>query len=149
MVRHHGVSVTQTREFEKGGGETATYVVPPPRVLKTVKCPVPGCQAVVHITSRLRENFMYKHFRLQVAVAQEGTETLPRFKLYGMNMPAGRLIKHQRKRRCDRNTQMQWWRRDVAIPSRYTEDTFSFTGEDEVQCIEGVGMFKYLRQLVE
>ena len=35
-------------------------------------------------------------------------------------------------------------RRDVAIANQYAEASFSLTGEDEAECIEEVGMFKYL-----
>ena len=68
-----------------------------PRVLKTVRCLVTGCPAVAHITGRLREHFMYRHFFLPIAVVQEGMEPLPCCDLCGLHMPAGRLIKHQRK----------------------------------------------------
>ena len=51
----------------------------------------------------------------RVAVVQEGKEPLPRYNLCNMHMPAGRLINHHRTKRCDRNTYMQWKRRDVAI----------------------------------
>ena len=59
-----------------------------PRVLQEVKCPVPGCPAVAHSAGRLREHFMYCHFRSQVLVLQEGVKLLPQFDLCGMHMPA-------------------------------------------------------------
>ena len=43
-------------KVERGGA--VTYVFPFPRMLKTVICPVDGCQAVVHSTGRMREHFM-------------------------------------------------------------------------------------------
>ena len=58
-VQWHGVSAPQTRGVDKGGGEPGTYVVSFPRVLKTVKYPVPGCMAVVHSAGHLYEQFMY------------------------------------------------------------------------------------------
>ena len=60
-----------------GGVEPTTYVVSFPRVLKTVKFPVTGCPEVAHSAGRLRENFVYWHFLLRVAVVQEGKEPLP------------------------------------------------------------------------
>ena len=77
-----------------------------PRVLKMVRCLVPGCPSVAHSVGRMREPFMYRHFFAWIAVVQEGREPLPRCDLCVMHMPAGRLLKHQRTKRCDRNMQM-------------------------------------------
>ena len=44
--------------------------------------------------------------------------------------------------------QMWWRRRDVATASRCKEATFSLTGEDEAECIEGVETFKYLGRIL-
>ena len=41
---------------------------------------------------------------------------------------------------------MRWRRRYVAIASQCVEASFSITEEDEVDYIERVGVFKYLRQ---
>ena len=41
---------------------------------------------------------------------------------------------------------MRWRRRDAAIASRCAEASLSLTGEDKSECIEGVGIFKYLGQ---
>ena len=68
--------------------------------------------------------------------------------LCGMHMPAGRLIKNRRTERCDKNTQMLWRRRDVAIAYKRLEETLSITGEDEAEYIEGVEVLKYLRRLI-
>ena len=61
----------------KVGGGPTIYVVSFPMVLQEVKCPVSGCTSVAHIGVRLREHFMYRHFRSKVAVVQEGAEPLP------------------------------------------------------------------------
>ena len=37
----------------------------------------------------------------------------------------------------------------MAITARYLEATFSLTGEEEVERIEGVEVIKYLRRLLE
>ena len=44
---------------------------------------------------------------------------------------------------------MQWRRRDVEIASRCAEASFSLTGEDEAECIEGVETFKYLGRMMD
>ena len=51
---------------------------------------------------------MYKHFFSQIEVMQEGKESLPCCGLCGIHITAGRLTKHQRTQRCNRNTQIQW-----------------------------------------
>ena len=77
----------------------------------------------------MREHFMYRNFFSRIAVLQEGKDPLPRFDLCGMRMPEGQLIKHQRTHRYDRNKQMQWRRRDVAIAIRCVEESFSLAGD--------------------
>ena len=119
-----------------------------PWVLQEVKIPVSWCPAVVH-NAGIREHFMYRHFRSKVVVVQEGAEPLPCCDLCGMHMPAGRLIRHRKTARCDKNTQMMWRRQYVAIAARYSEATFSLTGEKEAEQIEGVEVFKYLRRLLD
>ena len=106
-----------------------------PRVLNTVRCPVLYYPAVVHSAGRMKENFMYRHFFSRVAAVKEGRELLTCCNPCGMYMPAGRLLKKQLTQWCDRNTQMGWRRRDVAIASRCAEASFSLTGEDDADCI--------------
>ena len=119
-----------------------------PWVLKTVKYPVIGCPEVSHSVGRLREHFMSQYFYLRIAVVQEGKEPLPCCEFCGMHVPAGRIIKHRRMKRCNRNTQMRWQRRDVAISSRCAEASFILTEEDEAECIKGMETFKYLGRLI-
>ena len=99
-----------------------------PRVLKSVRCPVPGFPAVAHSAGRMRENFMYRHLFARIAVVQEGRDPLPRWDLCGMHIPAGRLLKHQRTKWCNQNKQMRWRRRDIKIASQCKEATFSYRG---------------------
>ena len=54
------------------------------------------------------------------------------------------MIKHQIAQRCDSNTQIRWWGRDVMIASRCAEDSFSLVVEYKAECIVGVNIFKYL-----
>ena len=131
MERSYGICAPQTRGVDEGGGGTTTYVMPFPKVLKEVRCPVPGCPAVVHRERRLRKHFMFCHFRSKVALFQEGKEPLLRYDLCGMHMPAGKLIRHRRTACCNRNAQMRWRRWGVAINARCSEATFSLTGEEE------------------
>ena len=56
-----------------------------------------------------------------------------------MHMPAGRLISHRKTERYDKKTQMIWSRQYVAIAARCLEVTFSLTGEEEAERIEGGG----------
>ena len=91
------------------------HVVSIPRVLKLVKCPVPGCPAVVHSAERLQGKFMNRNFRSQVEVMQEGVKPLPHCDLCRIHMQAGRLIRHWRIQRCDKNTQMRWQGQDLVI----------------------------------
>ena len=60
-------------------------------------------------------------------------EPLPCCNLCGMHMTEGRLLKHQRTQRYDRNTQMRWRRRDVAIERRCIEADFILTGEGDAE----------------
>ena len=113
-MRQHGRSPPQIREVQIGGG-AITFVVSFPRLLKTVRCPVPGCPAVAHSAGRMREHFMYRYFFARIAVVQEGREPMIHCDLFVMHMPAGRILKHQRTKRCDRNMQMRWRRKDAAI----------------------------------
>ena len=64
-------------------------------------------------------------------------------------MPSGRLIRHRKTAQCDRNTQMRWRQRDVAITAKCLEDTFSMKEADEAERIEGVGRFKYIGRLMD
>ena len=45
-----------------------------------------------------------------------------------MNIPEGRLIKHQQKNRCKMNMNIKWERREVVIASRCAEVLFSLIG---------------------
>ena len=110
------------------GGVPTTYVVSFPKVLQEIRCPVSGCPDVTPITGRLREHFIFCHFRSKVVVVQEGKELLPRCDMCRMHMPVKRLIRYRRKARCDRNTQMRWRRKDVAVAAKFLEATFSLTG---------------------
>ena len=142
MSRSHGIWVHQTRGVDEVGVGASTYLVSFPRLLQEVKCPVPGCPVEVHSAGRLREHFMYRHFRSKVVVVQYMTKLLTRCALRVMHMPAWRIIRHRRTACCNKNTQMRWRRRDVEIVARYSDATLSLIGEKEVERIEGVEVIK-------
>ena len=58
---------------------------------------------------------MYRNFFAWIEVVQESREPMIHCDLFVMHIPAGRLLKHQRKKRCDSITQMRWRRKDAAI----------------------------------
>ena len=74
MEQSHGVIASQTWGVHMGRGGPTTYVVSFTSILKSVECPVSGCQEMYHSVGRMRENFMYRHFRSKVAVLQEGSD---------------------------------------------------------------------------
>ena len=140
----HGICVPQTRGVDEKGEGPDTYVMSFPGILQSVRCPVPGCPAVCHSAGRLREHFMFRHFRSRILVVQKVKEPLPSCNMCGMHMPAGRIISHHRTARCDRNTQMQLRIRDVDIAAKCTWETFSLMGVGGAEFLEGVDSFKYL-----
>ena len=108
-----------------------------------------GKMSGVRVSSRLCEHLMFRHFRSKVAVVKEGKEPFPRCDMCRIHMPEGRIIRHRRMARCDRNTQMRWRQQDVAVANKCLEATFSLTGKDEAEHIEGVWRFKYLGRLMD
>ena len=100
-----------------------------PKVLQEVRFPVPGCPAVAHSAVLLPKYFMFFYFRSKVAVFQDGKEPLPCCDLCIINMLSGRLIRHRKTARCNRNTHMRWRRWDVSITASCSEAMFILTGE--------------------
>ena len=91
---------------------------------------------------------MLGHFWSRIAVVQDVKKPLPCCYFLKMHVPAGRLIKHHQKARCNRNTQMRWRIRDLDIAAKSTGETFSLTGKDGAECFEGVESFKYLGRVL-
>ena len=120
-----------------------------PGGLNTGRFPVTGCPSVAHSAGRMSKHFMYRKIFLHISVVQEGREPLYRCNPCGIHMTVGRLINHQRTKRCDRNTHMRWQSRDVVIASRCRESSFSLTGDGKAECIEGVETFKYLVRILD
>ena len=92
-----------------------------PWLLKTMRFPILGCPEVAHSLVQMREHFIYMHFFARIAVMQEGRKPLPHCDLCGMHMQMGRLLKYQRTKRFDRNTQMLWRRREMGLTERSEE----------------------------
>ena len=57
-------------------------------------------------------------------------------------MPEEQFIKNWWTVRYDKNNQIHWRRRDVAIEKISTEETFSLTEEDEAESVECFEVFK-------
>ena len=94
MDRAHGRLLPQVRGVDVGGVGLEIYKVSFPRIIKSVDCPVEGCPAKAKTLGRLREHFMFRHWKFKVTILQEGPEPLPRCDQCGMHMQAARLFKH-------------------------------------------------------
>ena len=78
MDRSHDIVLPHNRGLEFGGGGTETYVVSFTWILKLVGCLVERYTAKANNPGRLRQNFMYRNWKLRVTIAQEVLEPLPR-----------------------------------------------------------------------
>ena len=76
------------------GGLLEVYRVSIPWILKLVDCPAEGCLAKAKPPVRLREHFIFPHWKSKVAILQEGPEPLPWCVQCGMNMQVARTFKH-------------------------------------------------------
>ena len=83
----HGRSLAQKREVEYGVWGREIYVVSLSCVLNSVAFPVEGFPERDKTPGRLRENFMYRHWKDQVAILQEGPPPLPQCRNCGMHIP--------------------------------------------------------------
>ena len=130
MARIHGICVPQTRGVNGVGVGPSTYVVSFPRLLKEVKCLVPGCLEVAHSAVRLHKFFIYLHFRSKAAVFQEGTEPLPHCDFCGMHMPAYRIENQKQTYRCNRETVMRLQWRDLELVQMSREMDIIINGRE-------------------
>ena len=62
MVSLHGLCAPQTRGVNEKGERHTTYMLSLPRILHSVRYPVPGFPAISHSAVRLQEHFMFRHF---------------------------------------------------------------------------------------
>ena len=72
-----------------------------------------GCPARAKKPGRLRENFMFRHWKLRVAILQEEPEPLLQCDQCGMHVPAARIFKHRQLDTCNKATERRLQRRDV------------------------------------
>ena len=90
----HGIVLLQVRGVDVGGGGLEVYKVSFHWILKLVDCPVEGCPAKEETPGRLKENFMFCHWKLKVDIMQEVPEPLPQCDQCRMHMQAARVFKH-------------------------------------------------------
>ena len=89
-----------------------------------------GCPARGKPPERLREHFMFRNWKLKVAILQEGTEPLPQCEQWGMHMQAGILFKHIQSDKCNKSTERRLQQRYVEMAARCGEMEFSIEGGD-------------------
>ena len=64
------------------------------RVLKSAACPVERFPERANNPARLREHFMYLHWKYKMDILQEGQDPLPRRDHCGIHIRVARTIKH-------------------------------------------------------
>ena len=144
MESYHRIVIPHNRGVEVGGGGPETYVVSFPQALKSVACPVDGCPERAHNPVRLRENFMYWHWKAKISILQEGLAPLPQCDQYGMHMPVSRMWIHKRTDRRERVTDMSLRRIYMEMEESLEEMEFILYGREGDTMMEGVTQFKYL-----
>ena len=92
MERAHGIVLSQNRGVDVNGGGPDTYVVSFLWVLELVAYLVDGCPERVNNPGRLREHFMYLHWKSKVVIIQEVPELLPQCNHCGIHMAAAQLV---------------------------------------------------------
>ena len=90
---------------------------------------------------------MYRHWKSQVAIVQEGPAPLPQCPRFGIYMQAARLIKNKITESCNQATEIRLRKRDVEISQREGDMEFSLYDMEYEPLIEGVTKFKYLGKL--
>ena len=85
MDRAHRIVMSQTRGVDVGREGPEAYVVPFPRVLKSVVCLVDRCSMRSHNPGRLIEKLMYSIWKAKVEILQEGPAPFPRCVHCGMH----------------------------------------------------------------
>ena len=76
IQRSHCIVLPNIRGVEAGGGGPEINKVSFPRILKSVECPVESFPARAKTPGRLREHFIYQHWKSKVSITQEGPEPL-------------------------------------------------------------------------
>ena len=113
---------------EVGEGGTDIYKMSFLRILKSVECPVEVCPARAKTLGRLRENFMYRHWKSKVDIIKEGPEPLPQCDQCGMHMTAAIILKHRQSDKCHKAMERRIRQRDVDMAETCGEMYFSMEG---------------------
>ena len=81
-----------------------------PHVLTSVACPVEGCPERAHNLGRLRDKFMYRHWKSKIEILQEVLTPLPQCDQCRMHIPMARLGRNIHMDRFDRDIDicLQW-----------------------------------------
>ena len=82
----HSIVLPQNRGLDVRGGGVEKYMVSFPRVMKSVGYLVDGCPARSNIPGRIREHFIYPHWKSKVETIQEGPKPLTRCNHCGMHI---------------------------------------------------------------
>ena len=144
MERTHGKLLTQARGVNIEGGVLEVYKVSFPRILKLVDFLVGKCPAKAKKPGRLRVHFMFRHWKLEVAIFQEGTEPLPRCDQCGMHMQTDRIFKKRQSNKCHKWMERQLRRRDVEMAAICGGTEFNLDREEGEERVENVPTFRYL-----
>ena len=107
------------------GGGRETYMVYFSRVLNSVAFLVEGCLARANTPGRLRKTIMYRHWKAQVVILQEGPSSFPQCPNCGIHISSADLIWHQRTDRRNRATDKRLQRRDVEMAQKEGDIRFS------------------------
>ena len=99
MDLNHGIVMPYIQGVNVGRGGLDTYAVSFPQVLKSVVCPMYGCPARDHNLGKIRENFMYWHWKAEIAIVQEGPTPIMWCEHCGIHVPEARLWRHNRTAR--------------------------------------------------
>ena len=110
MERSYGIVMSHTRGLDVFRWGLETYMVYFPRVLKLVACPVDRCSERAQNPGRLREHFMYRNWKAEVAILQEAPAPLLWCGHWGMHTLAAQL---EMTSICDKSTEMILRKRDV------------------------------------
>ena len=100
-----------------------------------------GCPANAKKPVRLREHFMFRHWKSKVAILQEVPETLPRCDQCGMNIQETRLFKYWQSDKYHKSTERRLRRRDVDMATRCEKMEFNLDGEEGDERVENVPNF--------
>ena len=113
-------------------------------VLKLVVRLLYGCPERDNNPGRIRENFMYRHWKLKVVILQKEPEPLKRCNHRGMHMPVACLVNHRYTDRCEKATGVRLRQRGGEMTERFGETKFRLCGRDWDAMVEGVSKFKDL-----